>query len=99
MKIRGEKNMQKIKSERKKASIPDGETKEQRFVRVATPRVKQAIIKLRLVKQTISSNNYSMTEEQVLKIVETLDKEIRLISQSYSLRNKPTTKEEINFNL
>lgn len=91
--------MQKIKSERKKASIPDGETKEQRFVRVATPRVKQAIIKLRLVKQTISGNNYSMTEEQVLKIVETLDKEIRLISESYSLKNKPTKKEEINFNL
>jgi hypothetical protein len=91
--------MSKQRKPRNKASIPDGETKEQRFIRVASPRVTQAIVKIRLVRQTVSGNNYAMSEEQVLKIIETLDKEIRLISESYALKNKSSCKEPVEFNL
>lgn len=84
---------------RKKADIPDGETKEHRFVRVATPRVKQAISRLRLIKQTVSGNNYSMTEEQVMKITEMLGKEVLAISLAFNNRSKSTSQEDIKVEL
>jgi hypothetical protein len=89
----------KEKKQRAKADIPEGETKEQRFIRVATPRVKQAISRLRLVKQTITSNNYSMTDEQVTKITEMLGAEVLAISNAFNGRNKSTQKDDIKVEL
>lgn len=89
----------KEKKQRAKADIPEGETKEQRFIRVATPRVKQAISRLRLVKQIITSNNYSMTDEQVTKITEMLGAEVLAISNTFNGRNKSTQKDDIKVEL
>lgn len=84
---------------RKKADIPVGETKEHRFIRVATPRVKQAISRMRLLKQTISSNNYEMTNEQVDNIYSMLEKELIGLKTAFDSRNKTTKKEDIEVNL
>lgn len=84
---------------RKKAEIPVGETKEHKFVRVATPRVKNAISKIRLVAQIISSNNYSMNREQVNSIYSMLLYEIAAVNTAFDSRNKSTVKEDIEVNL
>jgi len=96
-----EKTMSKLKEKkvRKKADIPEGETKEQRFIRVATPRVKQAISRMRLVKQLMVSNNYSMTQEQVDNVYSLLEKELLGIKSAFESRNKTTKKEDIEVKL
>lgn len=90
---------QKDRKVRKKADIPEGETKEHRFIRVATPRIKQAISRMRMITQTISSNNYSMTQEQVDNIYSMLEKELLGIKSAFESRNKTTKKEDIEVNL
>lgn len=89
----------KERKERKKADIPEGETKEHRFIRVATPRVKQVISRIRMVRQTISSNNYAMTQEQVDNIYSLIEKELLGIKSAFDNRNKSTAKESIEVNL
>lgn len=91
--------MSKQKKERKKADIPVGETKEERFVRVCTPRVKRAIIQIRMVKQTISGNNYSMTDEQLGTIVSRLHEEVATLQNAFDGKNKSKQKEAIEVNL
>jgi hypothetical protein len=84
---------------RAKANIPEDETKEQKFIRIATPRVKQAISRMRLVKQLISSKNYSMTQEQVDNIYSLIEKELLGIRTAFDSRNKSTKKEDIEVKL
>lgn len=90
---------QKDRKVRKKADIPEGETKEQRFVRVATPRVKKAISQLRLVKQTISGNNYSVSEGQMETIITSLRTEVESLQSAYDSKNKSKKVEDIQINL
>ena len=78
----------KDRKERKKADIPEMETKEQRFIRVVTPRIRKTIFNIRLVKQTVSGANYSMTPEQVLNTVEQLSREVEEIQSAFDARNK-----------
>lgn len=44
--------------------IPENETKEERFVRIATPRVNAVIQKLEILSNC-SGNTYGYTEEQI----------------------------------
>ena len=69
-KPKGRTSGQDVKTERKprvRQQIPDGETKEQRFIRVATPRMNRAVKAIAMVGMC-SSNNYGYTEEQIAKI-------------------------------
>lgn len=86
----------KERKERKKADIPETETKEQRFIRVATPRVKKTITQIVLVKQTVSGNNYLPSEQQIGTIVTRLHEEVDSIQSAFNARNKSKTAVEIN---
>lgn len=97
-KVRGEK-MTKSHKERKKAVIPEMETKEQRFIRVCTPRVKRAIISIRMVKQTISGNGYSMTDAQIGTIVSRLNEEVLGLTSAFQGKNTTHRKEDIKIEL
>lgn len=87
----------KERKERKKADIPEMETKEQRFVRVVAPRIRKTIINIRLIKQTVSGANYSMTSEQVSNTIGQLTYEIEGIQSAFDSRNK--SKKDIEVNL
>ena len=73
--------------------IPKDETKAEKFVRVANPRLKNAIKYMRLVKSAVGSNAYDVNAEQVTTILETLSNEVESIRLSYE--GKTRTKEVI----
>lgn len=56
---------------RKKANIPTNESKQDRFKRVITPRMKRVLKALKMVGNC-GGVNYNYTEEQVKKIENTL---------------------------
>lgn len=59
------------KKVRKKANIPEHETKEQRFIRVVTPRVQQALKKIAVISNC-TSPAYGYAPEQANKIIQAL---------------------------
>lgn len=59
------------KKKRKKADIPEKESKQARFIRVITPRMKKALKALKMVSNC-GGVNYSYTPEQVKKVEDTL---------------------------
>ena len=69
------------------------EAKDVKFIRVANPRIIRAIEKIRLVKQTVGSKQYDLTQEQVEIVTEKLHKEVDKITSAYDARSK--TKEPI----
>jgi len=81
----------------RKKSSKAGETKEQKFVRLATARMNKVVKDLNLVKQLMESKNYSMTEEQVSKITDTINRKNLDITESFLNRDKKKEKVEENF--
>ena len=61
--------------------------KEERFKRVASRRVQEILNKLRLLKNCANTSNYSFTEEQARKIVNTIDEEWKKVKLEFS-KNK-----------
>ncbi len=55
-----------------------GETKNERFVRLANSRLRKAVEAIRTM-QNLGSSNYESTEEQRTFILEALDKEITVL--------------------
>ena len=66
-------------------------TKEERFKRVASRRVQEILSKMRLLRNCANKGNYSYTNEQVNKIVSTIDNEWKKVKSEF---NKSKSKKE-----
>ncbi len=69
-------------------------TKEERFKRVASRRVQEILNKMRLLKNCANKGNYSYTEEQVDKIISTIDTEWKKVRSEFN--NSKSKKEEFS---
>lgn len=67
-------------------------TKEERFKKVAGRRVQEILNKLRLLKNCANKGNYSYTEEQVNKIISTIDAEWKKVKSEFN-NSKPKREE------
>jgi hypothetical protein len=67
---------------RTKKDIPENESKSDRFVRVANPRIKNVIKYMRLTAQMGKGTQYEVSEEQVETIVNTLQSELNALEDS-----------------
>lgn len=65
--------------------IVPGETKEQRFKRLADKRVNAALIKIRLIGN-LASSNYECTPEQVKKLVDALHGAVNDVEKLFQRR-------------
>jgi hypothetical protein len=61
-----------------KPTIPSNETKEQKFMRVVTPRIKKAVRAIRVIGNCFSTG-YIYTPEQAAKILNTLAGELTVL--------------------
>jgi len=69
------------------------ESKENRFRRVASRRVKEILNKLRLLKNCANKSVYSYTDEQARKIINTIDEELKHVKSEF---NKKISKREFS---
>ena len=69
-------------------------SKEERFKRVASRRVQEILKKLRLLKNCANKGNYSYSEEQVDKIISTIDTEWKKVRSEFN--NSKPKKEEFS---
>lgn len=77
-----------------KIKIEKKETREERFKRIASRRVRDILYKLRLLGNCSDRANYSYDEKQVRKIFSNIDDELKRIK---FLFNKPKNKKEFSF--
>ena len=81
--------MSKEKNIEKKASkVPENETPNERFLRVANPRIKIAIKRIRLITNMIKSPAYEVTAENQDKIVTAFEKEVIALSNAFKTPSK-----------
>ena len=71
--------------------IPENETKEERFVRIATPRVNAVIQKLEILSNC-SGNTYGYTEEQIKSMFDAIDLAVATARKQF----QPKTAKERN---
>jgi len=64
------------------------ETKEDKFNRLANTRVNSAIKQLDLIGNLSNPSSYSYTEEEVKKIINTLNKKIKEVSLRFTKSSK-----------
>lgn len=57
--------------------------KSDNFKRLAEKRVTECVKKLRLIGNLANKNNYEYTDEQVKKIINTLENEIKLLKNKF----------------
>ena len=60
-----------------------GETKEERFKRVVQKRVQNVIDSIRRLSQCSNKRMYEWNDEQLMKIWQAIDKELKLCKESY----------------
>ena len=72
----------------KKTKIDKKMTKEERFKRVASRRVQEILNKMRLLKNCANKANYSYNEEQIDKIISTIDNEWKKVKSEFN-NSKP----------
>ena len=63
-------------------------TKEERFKKVASRRVQEILNKMRLLKNCENKGNYSYNEEQINKIISTIDNEWKKVKSEFN-NSKP----------
>ncbi|HEX9779993.1 MAG TPA: hypothetical protein VGB20_02125 [bacterium] len=63
------------------ASVP-GETKEQKFARLATKRTQAALAKIRLISN-LASSSYRYTDEQAAKIISSLREAVSAVEAKF----------------
>ncbi|MBU0471614.1 MAG: hypothetical protein KKF65_03250 [Nanoarchaeota archaeon] len=68
------------------------ETKEQRFVRIASRRVQEIVKKLQLLQNCANRGNYQYTDDQVRKIFSAIDEELRKVKSEFSRQNSKEKK-------
>jgi hypothetical protein len=71
-------------------------TKRENFIRLAESRVTRAIESLRIVGNLSNRSNYEYDEEDVKKIINTLQEEINSLKNQFKIRSVNSTK---NFRL
>lgn len=76
----------------KPKTIESKNVKEERFKRIATRRVQETLNKLRLLKNCANTSNYSYTDEQARKIINTIDDEWKKVKMEFN-KNKPKGEE------
>ncbi len=77
-----------IKMARTKQDIPEGETKEQRFARIANPRLKKAVAHLRNVAKMGKANAYAVSTDDLEKIKDRLYEEVDNVVTSLESKTK-----------
>ncbi len=80
-----------MKLGRNKKENPETKTREERFKEVATRRVQDILYKMRLLKNCSNKANYSYTDEQVRKVISTIDAEWKTVKDSFN-QNKSKKK-------
>ena len=68
---------------KKQEKISNKEIKEERFKKIASRRVQEILNKLRLLRNCANKANYSYTEEQARKIVNTIDDEWKKVKLEF----------------
>jgi len=68
--------------------------REERFKKVASRRVQEILNKMRLLKNCANKGNYSYSEEQVNKIISTIDNEWKKVKSEFN--NSKPRKEEFS---
>lgn len=66
-----------------KEKIDRSSIREERFKRVASRRVQEILYKLRLLGNCSDKANYSYNEEQVRKIFNTIDEDLKIIKAKF----------------
>lgn len=91
----------RIVPEKKKGRkpVPKDETKNQKFIRVVTPRVRTIIKTCRSIQKALRSNVYEITLEQMQHVNEAINKEVALLQIAYDSRSKSTKNEDIKIEL
>jgi hypothetical protein len=69
---------------KKKNSSGERITKEDRFRKVASRRVKEILDKMRLLKNCANKNNYSYSDEQANKIISAIEAEWRKVKSEFN---------------
>ena len=59
-------------------------TKEERFKRVASRRVQEILSKMRLLRNCANTGNYSYNDEQINKIISTIDNEWKKVKSEFN---------------
>lgn len=75
--------------------IPENETKNEKFVRIATPRVQAIISKIEILSNC-SSSNYEYTDEQVEAMFGAITSSLNECRKSFQPKEK-TEKEKFQF--
>lgn len=73
-----------VKKPRKRQEIPANETKAQRFVRVATPKLRRAIKTVRMLVGTANKRVYEYSDAQVDRIITSLKNALSEVERSFS---------------
>lgn len=73
-----------------------GNTKRENFIRLAESRVTRAIESLRIIGNLSNRSNYEYDEEDVKKIINTLQDELTSLKNQFKIRSTSTSK---NFRL
>jgi hypothetical protein len=81
------------KRKARESTKPEGETQEQKFVRLANARVSAVIKRLRLVRN-LAGPSYKFTEEQVEKISTVLNDELVATLKAFAARLSTASGEE-----
>ena len=68
--------------------MKSNETKRERFVRLAETRTNKIIDMLRLIGNCSNRNNYDYTEEDVKKIFNAIDREVRMAKSKFNGTNE-----------
>ena len=79
---------------KKKNSSEERITKEDRFRKVASRRVKEILNKMRLLKNCANKNNYSYSDEQANKIIYAIEAEWRKVKSEFN--NSKSKKEDFS---
>jgi hypothetical protein len=77
---------------------PENESKNDKFVRLASPRVTKAIKTIRTIAN-LGSVNYERTAEQVDKIILVLTAELASLKKALDPERKGAAKADVNFQL
>jgi hypothetical protein len=94
------KGSSKVKNEAEMSEEADavqGETKEQRFQRLATKRTKAALEKIRLISN-LTGSSYAYTPEQAVKIIGALRAAVDIVEAKFN-RARGTGAAETSFTL
>lgn len=77
---------------KQEAKKPSKERKEERFKKIASRRVQDILNKMRLLKNCSNKANYSYSDEQIRKILTTIDSEWKGVKEEFN-KNKSKKRE------